>query len=213
MSNNSPVIVFHPTDEIPTDKSEFRSMLSSLAEAATEKFFDGNQESAAKFALKTACNMLAGGAIAKSLGGLTPFRWILQGFGAMPSQFMTYRALPVLEFTKNMVPIQTFRGVGGFVGGNGARIMVAELSLTQRLFTVARVVGARFVFVTIAFQGGYLVGTLINDKVLDDSTKNVVGGMMNQIINEGGWRLAIPSVVRESLGVSTYNPTVDLSEM
>jgi hypothetical protein len=213
MSDNSPVIAFYPTNELPSDKNELKSMMSGLAEAAMEKFFEGKNENVAKAVLKFGCSVLAGQTVTKLVGGMTPLGWLLRGFGTFPSQYLTYRALPVLEFSKGMVPMQTFRGVGGFVGGNGARIMVAELSLGQRLLAVGRVAATRFVLVTIAFQGGYMVGTLINDKMLDDSSKNVIGGVINQIVNEGGWRLAFPKVFRDAIGMASYSPTVDLSEM
>ncbi len=207
------VVAFYPTDELPTNKDDLRIMMSTLAESAMEKLFGNSQEAAAKFALKFGSSMLAGGAVAKSLGGLTPFQWILKGFGAMPKQFLSYRSAPVLEFTTGQKAFQTYRGAASFIGGNGARLMIAELSLAQRAATVARVVGARFVLVTIAFEGGYYIGTLINENVVEDDTQNLIGGTIYQIVNEGGWRLALPDVIREGLGISPFKPTLDLSEM
>jgi hypothetical protein len=99
------------------------------------------------------------------------------------------------------------------LGGSGTRILVGELTAGQRLLRVGRVVGARFLLVTAAFEGGYLVGTLVNEHALEDDTKHVIGGVINQIVNEGGWRLAIPGVVREALGIPGLREEVDLSLM
>jgi RHS repeat-associated protein len=42
--------------------------------------------------------------------------------------------------------------------------------------------------VTGAFSAGYAVGTVINEHVLSEDTKEAIGGALNEIINEGGWK-------------------------
>jgi hypothetical protein len=46
---------------------------------------------------------------------------------------------------------------------------------------------AKFVLVTVAFEGGVLVGSLINQALPDDA-KDSIGGTINEIVNEGGWK-------------------------
>lgn len=205
-----PVVVMYPTDELPADEAGIRQIYASLTEAAIDKISD--EEWQGKAALKFGCSLLAGGVVAKTLGGLTPLSWALQSFGPMPGQFVAYRATPVLEYSLEGGLTQTYRGVAQFLGGNGARIMIADLSMGQRAAAVARVAGARFVLVTVAFEGGYLIGSLIN-KNLEDDTSMVIGGVLNQIINEGGWRLAIPKTLRDLLGIPGLSNELDLSEI
>lgn len=210
---NKPVIAFYPMDEIPSDEGDLRQMMATLAEAAMKNFLGDTQEEQLKAAAKFAAGGLAGGAVAKAFGSLTPLQWILKGFGRIPSQYLAYRATPVLQFTYKQGLVQTYRGLGRFLGGNGARILLAELSFGQRLASVAKVGGAKAVLVAIAFGGGYYVGTLINEEALDEDAQFLIGGTINQIVNEGGWRLALPDVMRESLGIAAFSPSIDLSEM
>lgn len=205
-----PIVALYPTDELPQDQSRLRGLYASLSEAVVRRFND--DEWRAKAILKMGCNALVGGTVAKSLGGLTPLSWVLRSFGPMPSQFVTYRATPLIEFIPKGGVRPAYRGVAGFLGGNGARIMIADLTMGQRLAAVARVAGARFILVTIAFEGGYAIGSLIN-KNLEDDTQFVIGGVLNQIVNEGGWRLAIPKAIRDALGIPGLSEEVDLSTM
>ncbi len=200
-SNSQPVIVLHPFGEMPTDEGDVRTLMSTLTETSVEKFYESYNGRVLKSAIKFACSAIAGGTIAKKFGGLTPLGWALRGLSAFPKEYVSYRALPVLQFLPNGSLTQVYRGVGAFVGGNGARIYVAEMTVGQRLLFAGRIAGARFVLVSIAFEGGYMVGTLVNDHVLEDDSKNIIGGVINQVVNERGWRLAIPRVLRDAIGM------------
>jgi hypothetical protein len=197
----TPVAVVYPTNELPTDQNQLKSLLGSLADTAVDKFFEGKPDAAAKWVLKRACLVLGGGAIARALGGLTPLRWVLSGFGALPREYVTYRALPVIQYGPGGVQGLAYRGAAEFIGGNGTRILVAS-SLASRLALVARVVATRFVLVAMAFEGGWRVGTFINEEMLEDDTRMMIGGTLNQIINEGGWNI-----------FGRIHEEVDLSEM
>jgi hypothetical protein len=132
---------------------------------------------------------------------LTPLRWMLSGFGALPREYVTYRALPVIQYGPGGVQGLAYRGAAEFIGGNGTRILVAS-SVGSRVALVARVVATRFVVVALAFEGGWRVGTFVNEDVLEDDTRMIIGGVLNQIINEGGWNI-----------FGSIKEQVDLSEM
>ena len=58
----------------------------------------------------------------------------------------------------------------------------------QRALLVAKAAAAKFVLVTIAYEGGVVVGSIIN-QALPEPTKDAIGGTINEIVNEGGWKL------------------------
>lgn len=70
-------------------------------------------------------------------------------------------------------------------------IQVFELSKGQRALAMAKAAGIKFVLVTVAFEGGVLAGSVIN-QTLTDNTKDAVGGTINEIIMHQGlkelWR-------------------------
>jgi hypothetical protein len=47
--------------------------------------------------------------------------------------------------------------------------------------------GVSFALVTAAYEGGVLVGSIIN-QVLPEKVQDAIGGALNEIINEGGCR-------------------------
>ena len=53
--------------------------------------------------------------------------------------------------------------------------------------SVARASLVRFVLVTAAYEGGVLIGSVIN-QALPEKVQDAIGGTINEIINEGGWR-------------------------
>lgn len=117
-----------------------------------------NQHTAGK-AMKFAGGMAVGGKVAAELGAVTPLKWALSGFGPLPA-----------EFTKSGA-IQVFRYTG-----------------MERLRLVAGAAGAKFVLVTLAYEGGVVVGSAIN-QTLSEEIKDAIGGTINEIVNEGGWKL------------------------
>jgi hypothetical protein len=109
-------------------------------------------------AAKFAASAVVGSAIARPFEALTPLQWAARGFGPLP-----------YEFTKS-----------------GA-IQVFELSGPQRLIRVAAPAAAKAALVFLVFNGGVYVGAAIN-QMLSETTKNAIGGTINEIVSEGGWK-------------------------
>jgi RHS repeat-associated protein len=66
--------------------------------------------------------------------------------------------------------------------GNASGVVSSAATLA------APIIGTTAGAVTGAFAIGYGAGTLINDHVLSEDTKDAIGGTLNEIINEGGWK-------------------------
>jgi hypothetical protein len=109
-------------------------------------------------AAKLLGSVVVGGSVATKFESLTPLKWALRGFGPLP-----------YEFTKS-----------------GA-IQVFDLSLARRAVRVAGPAAAKGALVFIAFNGGVYIGATINQALSDDS-KNAIGGTINEIVNEEGWK-------------------------
>jgi hypothetical protein len=121
--------------------------------------FKTTNKQSAGKAAKLAASLIVGGTVAQEIGTLTPIQWIMRGFGALP-----------LEFTKS-----------------GA-IQVFEYSGLARLEMVTVTTATKFALVTIAFETGVAVGSVFN-QFLSDQTKDAIGGTINEIVNEQGWKL------------------------
>jgi hypothetical protein len=121
--------------------------------------FKTTNEATAGKVMKAAAGVAAGSTVATELGAVTPLRWVLSGFGPLP-----------LEFTKS-----------------GA-IQVFQYTTLQRALIVAKAAAAKFVIVTVAYETGVMVGCVIN-QTLSEKTKDAIGGTINEIVNEGGWKL------------------------
>jgi hypothetical protein len=67
-------------------------------------------------------------------------------------------------------------------------IQVFEYTTVQRALAVARAAALRFVLITAAYEGGVLIGSVIN-QTLPEKVQDAIGGTINEIVNEGGWRL------------------------
>jgi hypothetical protein len=109
-------------------------------------------------AAKLLASAIVGNAVAKPVGSLTPLQWALRGFGALPVEFTKSGAIQVFEFTGS-----------------------------QRLVRVAIPAAAKAALVFLAFNGGVYAGALIN-QMLSEETKTAIGGTINEIVNEGGWK-------------------------
>ncbi len=101
---------------------------------------------------------VARGTIAAEMESATVLAWALKGVRSPPAEFTRSGAIQVFEFTT-----------------------------IERALLVAKATAARFVLVTIAYEGGVVIGSVINE-FLPDSTKDAIGGTINEIVNEGGWR-------------------------
>ncbi len=146
------------SNTVPRKKEDLKEIIGTFAEGVWRDFKLTNKASAGT-AAKFGAGLVVGGAVAKEFQALTPLRWALKGFGPLP-----------LEFTKS-----------------GA-IQVFEYTTVQRATQVALATGAKFILVTVAYEGGVLIGSIIN-QALPESTKDAIGGTINEIINEGGWKL------------------------
>lgn len=145
-------------DNEPADRETFKRGVRGLVAAISEDFRLTNSHLAGRGA-KVAAGLLVGGAVATELGAMTPLKWALSKFGALP-----------WEFTSS------------------GSIQVFQLSWGARLGQVALAAGVKFVLVTLVFEGGVLIGSIVN-QALPEESKNAIGGAINEIINEGGWEL------------------------
>jgi hypothetical protein len=152
-----PVVVIYSSDRVPENTSTFKQFAKRIAHGAWEDFKTTNRSTAGK-GVKFGAGVLAASTAARMTGTLTPLRWLFSRFGPLP-----------LEFTSSGV------------------IQVFELTFAERLWAMARVAGAKFVLVTIAYEGGVLIGSVAN-QFLSEKTQDAIGGTINEIINEGGWK-------------------------
>jgi hypothetical protein len=145
-------------DAVIHDKETLRSAFGSVVKAIWSDFKTTNQATAGK-AMKLGAGIAVGGAVARPMESLTPLQWILRGFGPLPAEFTKSGAIQVFEFTT-----------------------------LERALLVTKAAAAKFVLVTIAYEGGVLIGSAIN-QTLSESTKDAIGGTINEIVNESGWKL------------------------
>ena len=150
--------IVYTSNHVTDDKRTLQQLVRNFAHGVLRDFKTTNQATAGKVAKFGAGAVVVGGSIAKYYEVYTPLQWALRGFGHLPA-----------EFTKS-----------------GA-IQVFEYSAVQRAVLVARAAAVKFALVTIAYEGGVLIGSAIN-QTLSDETKNDIGGTINEIVNEGGWR-------------------------
>jgi len=152
------VIVF-TSNEVVSDKKTLGQLVGNFANGVWKDFKTTNQATAGKVVKFAAGATVARGTIASYYEVYTPLQWAMKGFGPLP-----------VEFTKS-----------------GA-IQVFEYTTVQRALLVLRAAGIKFVLVTAAYEGGVLIGSVIN-QALPDSVKDAIGGTINEIVNEGGWKL------------------------
>jgi hypothetical protein len=103
-------------------------------------------------------NPLMGRYLANYYETRMPLGWLLSRFGPLPCEFTSTGA-----------------------------IQVFELSFGERALLVARLAAMRFALVTVAFEGGVLIGSAIN-QALPERVQDAIGGTINEIINERGWQ-------------------------
>ena len=89
---------------------------------------------------------------------LSPAKWALKGFGPLPYEFTA----------------------------SGA-IQWTELTFGARLLRVGISAGVSSALTFVAFEGGVLIGASIN-QALPESVKDDIGGTINEVINEGGYK-------------------------
>jgi hypothetical protein len=148
------------SDAVVTDKRAVKATLESVVKSIWSDFKATNQSLGGK-GMKFGAGLAVGSAVARPLEALTPFQWALRGFGPLPAEFTKSGAIQVFEFTT-----------------------------LERAFLVARAAAAKFVLVAIAYEGGVLIGSAIN-QTLSESASDAIGGTINEIVTEKGWRLLV----------------------
>jgi hypothetical protein len=151
-------VVVFSSDQVIEDRQSLQQLINTFARGVWKDFKTTNKHTAGK-ATKLAAGVAAGATVAKHFQVYTPLQWALRGFGPLP-----------VEFTKS-----------------GA-IQVFEYTTVQRALRVGGAALAKFVLVTVAYEGGVLIGSVIN-QTLSEETKDAIGGTIDEIVNHGGWRL------------------------
>ena len=151
-------VMVYTSDHVAQDKATLKELVTSVAEGAWRDFKTTNAVTAGK-ATKFAAGVAAGGHFASYYEAYTPLKWAMKGFGPLPAEFTKSGAIQVFEFTT-----------------------------VERALLVAKAAAVKFALVTVAYEGGVLIGSVIN-QTLSESTKDAIGGTINEIVNEGGWRL------------------------
>ncbi len=146
------------SDHATQEKKPLSQLVSTFAKGVWRDFKTTNQATAGKAVKFGAGAVVFGPRVAQYYEVYTPLQWTLRGFGPLP-----------VEFTES-----------------GA-IHVFELTTVERALLVARAAAVKFALVTAAYEGGVLIGSAIN-QTLSDSVKDAIGGTINEIVNEGGWR-------------------------
>jgi len=146
------------SNDVPQNKSTLREFVARIGDGAWRDFKQTNASLGGK-AAKFVGGAFVGGAIAAKFESYTPLKWAMRGFGALPA-----------EFTKS------------------GTIQVFEYTTAQRALLVGKAAAAKFIFVTVAFEGGVLVGSVIN-QFLSENVKDAIGGTINEVVNEQGWKL------------------------
>ena len=134
-----------------------KQAVQQIAQGIWRDFKSTNQSLAGKGA-RIGGGMLIAANVAKYYETLTPLMWAAKGFGPLPYEFV----------------------------GNGT-LMWTELSVGARLARVAIPYTAAVALTLIAFEGGVLIGSTIN-QFLPDNVKDDIGGTINEVINEGGYK-------------------------
>ena len=152
------VMVIYTSDSIPkNDKDTLRSFMKKVAAGAWEDFKTTNASTAGK-ALKFGSGIVGAAPVAQATGTSTPLAWIFSRFGALPQEFTSNGAIQVLEYSKG-----------------------------RRALQMAKAAGIKFVLVTVAFEGGVLAGSVVN-QFLSTETKDAIGGTIYEIIYNEGWK-------------------------
>lgn len=152
-----PIVYVYSSNEQPTNKTSFKIFMQSIVKGAKNDFILTNKNTLGKGA-KFGAGVLASSYFAKETGTLTPIAWATSRLGPLP-----------LEFTKS------------------GSLQIFTLSTAQRLGAMATAAAVKFIFVTIAYESGVLVGSVAN-QFLSEEIKTAIGGTMYGIICEEGWK-------------------------
>jgi hypothetical protein len=163
-ASNGVVSVLTSRDPVPANKVTLTGVVENMAKGTShyasiwKNIKTTNQSTAGKIIKASIGPLVVRGQIAAEMESATTLGWALKGFGPLPAEFTRSGAIQVFEFTT-----------------------------MERVLLVAKAAAARFALVTIAYEGGVVIGSVINE-FLSDSTKDAIGGTINEIVNEGGWK-------------------------
>lgn len=152
-----PIVYHYSSNAIPNNGKSFKTFIKSIAKGAKDDFILTNRSTIGKSA-KFAAGIFASSYFAQETGTLTPIAWALRRFGPLP-----------LEFTKS------------------GSLRIFTLTAGQRLPAMVFASAVKFICVTIAYEGGVLIGSVVN-QFLSQETKSAIGGTMYGIICEEGWK-------------------------
>ena len=158
MTPAKPKVTVYASNEVATDKDSLRHLVTNFARGTWQDFSTTNSETGGK-AMKFAAGVAVGGSVASYFETYTPLKWMLRGFGPLPAEFTKSGAIQVFEFTT-----------------------------LERALLVGKAAFFKFVLVTVAYEGGVLVGSMVN-QTLSGTTQDAIGGTINEVVNEGGWKL------------------------
>jgi hypothetical protein len=152
------VVVF-TSNHVTEEKKTLQQLVSTFANGVWSNIKTTNKATAGKVVKFGAGAAVARGALADYYETYTPMQWAMRGFGPLPAEFTKSGAIQVFEYTT-----------------------------VERALAVARAAAVKFVLVTAAYEGGVVIGSVINE-ALPETVQDAIGGTINEIVNEGGWRL------------------------
>lgn len=135
----------------------FKLSLKRIARGALDDYKTTHRHLGGK-TMKFLAGSTAGSYFASASGTLPPLQWTLRRFGPLPFEFTKSGALRIFTMT-------------GF----------------QRLGAMTLVAASKFVVVTVAYEGGVVVGSIVN-QFLSQETKDAIGGVIYNTIYEEGWK-------------------------
>ena len=158
MGKQGAIMVIYTSNTVPiSSKQRLGDFMKRIAEGAMRDFRTTNATGAAK-ALKFGAGILGAAPVAQATGTKTPLSWILSKFGPLPQEFTSSGTLQVFEY-----------------------------SAGQRFLQMAKAAGIKFVLVTVAFEGGVLIGSVIN-QFISAKAQDAIGGTIDEIVNREGWK-------------------------
>ncbi|GEO04171.1 hypothetical protein AAE02nite_18350 [Adhaeribacter aerolatus] len=158
MADRKGVITIYESNRVPENKESLASFIKTFAKGTWKNFVDTNRSTASS-AAKFAVGIPVGAKMAAYYDTLTPLQWALKGFGPLPAEFTASGAIQVFEY-----------------------------SSLQRALLVAKASLAKIVLVTVAYEGGVFIGSIINQS-LPESAKDAIGGTIYEIVENEGWKM------------------------
>jgi hypothetical protein len=153
-----PIAGIYTSEHVISHKHTLREGIRHFVQGTWHDFKLTNQSTAGHLIKFGAGALVVRGAVANEMGGYTPLRWVVRGFGPLPAEFTKSGAIQVFEYTG-----------------------------LERLKVMAISTASKFVLVTVAYEGGVLIGSMIN-QAIPDKTQDAIGGTIDEIINHGGWK-------------------------